>query len=206
MSWDASASLDPAGDVPVVERAPVVPLRVEGLRVDLAERQVVAEPQQGLGQQDVVLRVQHRRRRRIPRLPREVLEQRLEVVCGIEPVRCAVGDGAAQLRGILRVSPGGSVGAARVEVLDQLLERNVRALDAVDGRIHQRLELHRDRRCDRVGNRARGLRNRRLRWQQGRSAGHYGQQRRANHPHEGCHWPVPCFASARIFRCSSAIW
>ncbi len=107
---------DPARDVAVVERAPEVPARVEGLGVDLPERQVIAEPQQGLGPQDVLLREQRRGRSRPAGLPREVVEQRQEVIRGIQSVRGAVGDGAAQVRGVLahRPRPGGRRAARRI--------------------------------------------------------------------------------------------
>ncbi len=49
---------DFALDVTVRQRPAEVPLRIEALGIDLAEREVIGEPEQGLGVQDIVLRAQ----------------------------------------------------------------------------------------------------------------------------------------------------
>ena len=187
------------------ERAPEIPLRIEALGIHLAERQVVGEPQQRLRVQDVVLRAQHVRRGGALEFAAEAREEFEFVVRGVEPVGGAVGECAAQLRGIARIAPGGPEGAPRVERLDQFLQGDVHAEDRRGLRAHQRLELGGDRHGDGVDERRRRLRRGCRRESERNDEREAGEGGRMSW-HGGGLRQEAAFASSRCFICSTTIW
>jgi hypothetical protein len=126
------------------QRSSIVPLRIERLRIDFAERQVIAKPQQRLGQQHIVLGSQSIARRSSSDLTGQVLEQRQVIVLRIQSLLVTLRERAAQLFGVARVTPGRAESPARIELLDPLGECDAHAVNRGLSRSRPCIELSRN--------------------------------------------------------------
>ena len=135
---------DFARHVDARQRSPVVPLRIERLRVDLAERQVIRKPQQRFGQQHVVLRAHRIGRRRSRDLPGQIIEQRQKIVLGIEPFFVTIRECAPQLLCVARAAPSRAESAMGIELLEPLQKCDALAVNCGLRRSRPSIELSRN--------------------------------------------------------------
>ena len=113
-----------------MDLAPEVPVRIEALRVDLAEHQVIEEANQRIALQQVVVDLRIHRRTGSLGGGARALQCREQVILRIEPIACAVADRAQEVRARGGARPDPQEAVPRIELRDESLRNDGGAEDA----------------------------------------------------------------------------